>query len=111
MTMTRKHVFTFAAATGLILAQGAHANNGPADGKGAYEYYRCGGCHGSDGRGSTADPKAGNIAGMTSHSVIQAVNVLIAKGGHEAHMSSGCGETPTKAQVQAIADFIANLSK
>lgn len=108
---TKTILVTLAATTGLLFASGALANSGPVDGKGAYEYYRCGGCHGSDGRGSKADPKAGNIAGMSSHGVIKTVDALIAKGGHENHMSSGCGETPSKAQIQAIADFVASLSK
>jgi mono/diheme cytochrome c family protein len=84
------------------------ANAGPS-GRLLYEDYRCAACHGADGRGSALDPKAKSIAGMNAGYVMKTVNQLIIEGGHDDYAGGGCGATPSDAQVQAIADYIAGM--
>lgn len=94
-----------------LLVPLAATANADADGKELFAYYRCAGCHGDDGRGSAASPKAKPIAGLNDRRVLTALEGAIAKGGHEENMGSGCAETPSKAQMQAIADHVARLPK
>ncbi len=82
-----------------------------ADGKELYAYYRCAGCHGDDGKGTSINPKAKSIAGLESRHVLTSLEHSIAKGGHEDNMGSGCAETPNKAQMQTIAEHVAKLPK
>lgn len=104
----RRPLLLVPAILGITLASNVSAGG---DGRTLFGYYRCAGCHGDNGKGSITDPQAGNIAGMESHAVIQAVGRLIAEGGHEDYLDNGCGETPSTAQIQAIADYVARLPK
>jgi mono/diheme cytochrome c family protein len=103
----RKFVIGMVAVATTMIAQLSAAAD--TDGKTLYENFRCSGCHGESGKGSTADPRAKQITGLDSQSILQRVSRLIEKGGHEDHIGAGCAESPTMHEVQTIAEYVSRL--
>jgi mono/diheme cytochrome c family protein len=101
----------FAAILTIAIAAMSGAAVAAGDGKTLFGYYRCNSCHGDNGQGSTAAPDAKAIAGMEGLAVIESIDRLIAAGRHEDYFDAGCGETPSRSQIQAIADYVARLPK
>ncbi|MCC7116079.1 MAG: c-type cytochrome [Burkholderiales bacterium] len=80
-------------------------------GRELYSHFRCSGCHGDGGRGSATEPRAKNIAGMPSAAVLSALRAMVARGGHEETYGGSCADSPTPAQMRAIADYVERLPR
>jgi len=77
------------------------------DGKQTYETFQCGQCHGADAR----TPQRANtpkLAGLDSRYVADKTRQMVEKMAHKDVVGT-CGEMPTKAQIQAIADWVSRL--
>lgn len=92
---------------GAVLSASATAG---LNGKLLFDHYRCSACHGESGRGSASVPAARPIAGMEKQAVVDAIHQSIASGKHEDYADPGCGEPPSTAQIQAIADYVSRQS-
>lgn len=79
------------------------------DGKSTYEVFQCGLCHGDDAR---TPKKAGapNIAGLDSRYVADKTGQMVENIAHKDVLGT-CGEQPTKAQIQAIAEWVSRQPK
>jgi cytochrome c553 len=75
-----------------------------AEGSAAYAIFNCGHCHGEDAR---TPSKAGvpKIAGLDRQYLAEKTGKLVASMSHK-DVIAGCAELPTKAQIQAIADWV-----
>lgn len=74
------------------------------DGKNAYETYQCGQCHGADAR-TPQRAGAPKLAGLDSRYVADKTRQLVEKMAHKDVVGT-CGEVPSKAQIQAIAEWV-----
>lgn len=90
-------------ALALLFCEPTHAQQHAEGGK-AYAVFNCGHCHGEDARSPKKDgvPK---IAGMDSQYIAEKAGKLVASMSHKDAVA-GCAELPTKAQIQAIAEWV-----
>lgn len=77
------------------------------DGKQAYEAFLCGQCHGADARTPQRDG-APKIAGLDSRQIVDKTRQMAEKMVHKDALGT-CGEPPSKAQIQAIAEWVSRL--
>ena len=80
------------------------------DGKSAYGLFQCGHCHGDDARtpNNAGTPK---IAGLDSRHVADKTSMMLDKMAHQDALGSTCGEQPTRAEIQAIAEWVSRQAK
>lgn len=91
----------------LLAVSGAAWAQDKVDGKQVYETFQCGQCHGADAR----TPQRANtprLAGLDSRYVADKTRQMVEKMAHKDVVGT-CGEMPTKAQIQAIADWVSRL--
>ena len=87
----------------LLFGTLAHAQQHAEGGK-AYAVFNCGQCHGEDARTPNKQgvPK---IAGLDSRYIAEQTGKLIDSMSHKGAIA-GCAEPPTRAQIQAIAEWV-----
>lgn len=90
----------------LLCCAQAHAQQHAEGGK-AYAIFNCGQCHGEDARTPKKEgvPK---IAGLDSGYIAEKTGKLIETMSHKDAIA-GCAEPPTRAQIQAIAEWVSRL--
>jgi cytochrome c553 len=78
-----------------------------AEGGKTYTIFNCGQCHGEDARTPKKEgvPK---IAGLDSGYIAEKTGKLIETMSHKDAIA-GCAEPPTRAQIQAIAEWVSRL--
>ena len=80
------------------------------DGRGAYEMFNCGLCHGDDAK----PPKtagAPKIAGLNPSYIAEKTAKMSEKQEHIEAVGGSCGEVPSQAQAQAIAEWVSRQAK
>lgn len=88
----------------LLAVSGAAGAQDKMDGKNAYETYQCGQCHGADAR-TPQRAGAPKLAGLDSRYVADKTRQMVEKMAHKDVVGT-CGEVPSKAQIQAIAEWV-----
>lgn len=80
------------------------------DGRGAYEMFNCGLCHGDDAK---TPRKAGapKIAGLNPSYIADKTAKMSEKQEHIEAVGGSCGEVPGQAQIQAIAEWVSRQAK
>lgn len=91
----------------LLAASGAAWAQDRMDGKNVYETFQCGQCHGADAR-SPKQAGAPKLAGLDSRYVVDKTRQMVEKRAHKDVIGS-CGELPSGAQIQAIAEWVSRL--
>lgn len=91
----------------LLAATGCAWAQDKVDGRNVYEAFQCGQCHGTDAR-TPQHAGAPKLAGLDSRYVENKTRLMVEKMAHKDVVGT-CGEAPTKAQIQAIAEWVSRL--
>lgn len=91
----------------LLAASGAAWAQDKIDGRNTYETFQCGQCHGTDAR-TPLRAGAPKLAGLDSRYVVDKTRQMVGKRAHKDVIGS-CGELPSRAQIQAIAEWVSRL--
>lgn len=104
-----KHIMRLACCALGLAAPGMAAADNEMDGRSAFAIFQCSHCHGDDAKtpNKTNAPK---IAGLDSRYVVEKTASMVEKMSHKDALGT-CGEVPTKAQIQAIAEWVSRQPK
>lgn len=88
----------------LLAVSGAAGAQDKTDGRGAYHAFQCGLCHGADAR-TPQRAGAPKLAGLDSRYVADQTRQMVEKTAHKDVVGT-CGEVPSRAEIQAIAEWV-----